>query len=476
MSRAKRTTKQIAQRIDLNYFKRRSPWRTWRLALSILLPCLGVVWLAAYGLARNNWPYSVGKLSPAHAVLTQRCETCHISRMSSFRATAADQACLSCHDGPTHQANQVFTPTCASCHVEHRGQMRLAATANESCTQCHSDLRTAHGQTSYMLHITEFSPEGHPEFAALRPGFRDPGTIKLNHAIHMKANLLGPNGTHVQLDCADCHRANPSDKNWRFGSSPVHPSSTVATAPEDETTVVVEQVAAITAAESGGPPSHSMARAYMQPVTYAKNCIGCHPLLFDKRFTESVPHDTPEVVHAFLLKKFQDYIAAHPAELREVKSTVAIPAKPLPISPRIYTPEQWVAARVAEAEELLWGKTCKQCHSLSFAPVPAPATALPQVAKSNITVRWFQHAVFDHQAHRMWTCTSCHTRATTSQETADVLVPPLRTCARCHHTGSEGAEARCFECHTYHDWTKVKEAKGTVRLSLLVSQMKIPGS
>ncbi|MGC1200058.1 MAG: hypothetical protein WA879_00785, partial [Candidatus Acidiferrales bacterium] len=57
-----------------------------------------------------------------------------------------------------------------------------------------------------------------------------------------------------------------------------------------------------------------------------------------------------------------------------------------------------------------------------------------------------------------------HTRARTSQETADVLLPGIATCRECHHSGPEGAEDRCFECHTYHDWHK--EKSGPAKLAL----------
>ena len=35
----------------------------------------------------------------------------------------------------------------------------------------------------------------------------DPGTIRVNHAIHMKPIRRGPNGPNVQLECGDCHQA-----------------------------------------------------------------------------------------------------------------------------------------------------------------------------------------------------------------------------------------------------------------------------
>ena len=276
--------------------------------------------------------------------------------------------------------------------------MRLAATADQSCTQCHANLRTNGKATSYVTHVTAFTSGGHPEFAPLRAGFRDPGTIKLNHAIHLKASLLGPNGTRVQMTCDDCHRANAADQSWRFGAAPASQSQSPSSMAANATAGAMMPVSA----PRMFPPSYSPARAYMQPISYARHCIGCHPLLFDKRFTDSVPHDTPEVIHAFLVKRYTEYIATHPAELRETKSTMALPARPVPISPRIYTPPEWVNTRVAEAENLLWRKTCKECHALSSLPRAQPAPmmlpgALPKVAKSNIPVRWFPDAEFDHR-------------------------------------------------------------------------------
>jgi len=80
-------------------------------------------------------------------------------------------------------------------------------------------------------------------------------------------------------------------------------------------------------------------------------------------------------------------------------------------------------------------------------------------------VRWLPHADFNHDRHQMLACTECHAGALTSHETADILVPGIATCEKCHHAGSDGAESRCFECHTYHDWTKKKDVKGKLTLT-----------
>jgi hypothetical protein len=483
VARAKRTTKTVAQRIDMHYFKRPSPFRRLRFILSLILPALAVLWLAGYGLARNNQLYSSGRMAPAHAVLTQKCSTCHETRHAGFfNAKSSDQLCLTCHDGPIHHANQASTPTCSSCHVEHRGLMRLAATADESCAQCHAKLQanTSTGTTVYARDIKSFA-DGHPEFAALRPGFVDPGTVKLNHATHLKVNLDGPHGK-VQLICEDCHRANTSSEAWRF---PLPPGTPAGETPQ---LVTVSAVSAL--GDKTGPPTRSETRAYMGPINYAKHCAGCHPLPFDTHFADSVPHETPEKVHAFVVKKLTEYIAAHPEALREPVSTVMLPTRPIPVSPRVYSPPQeWIQAKAAEDEQLLWGKTCKQCHAVNFAtpaasspatesapaqPTHAQTAAIPAVAKSNITPRWFQHAVFDHDQHRLVTCESCHTRARTSQETADVLLPSIKTCQDCHHSGADGAEARCFECHIYHDWKTEKEIKTKFALTDLLDPKASP--
>jgi hypothetical protein len=215
----------------------------------------------------------------------------------------------------------------------------------------------------------------------------------------------------------------------------------------------------------------------MAPVKFANACAACHLLTFDKRFDNGTPHDKPEVIHAFLVRTFREYIAAHPTEVRVQRDpSRELTGRPLPAAVRMFTPAQWVEERTAEAEDLLWRKTCKQCHALvPFAggskrkiemsvklrgdalEISSISAELPYVAPANITLRWMPHAKFDHGAHEGFTCVSCHAKALTSTESSDILLPGIETCKTCHAPGSEHAESRCFECHTYHDWSKRKE-------------------
>jgi hypothetical protein len=214
----------------------------------------------------------------------------------------------------------------------------------------------------------------------------------------------------------------------------------------------------------------------MAPVKFANACAGCHLLTFDKRFDTGVPHDVPQVVRAFLLKKFQEYIAEHPGELRERRDPDReLTGKTLQPEFQVLTPAQWVAEHTGDAEELLWRKTCVQCHSLSLKLMDAekmpsilpwertPANSkfelkgLPEIYLATASDRFMPHAKFDHDAHTGFSCVSCHQKALTSTESKDILLPGIVTCQTCHAPGPNHAESLCSECHTYHDWSKRKE-------------------
>ena len=206
-----RTTKKLAQRVDLNYFKRPTAFKRAKLWLSVVAPLLAIMWIAWHGLRHDSRVYSSGRMSGAHAVLERQCAVCHVQKAGQFSSKTEDGACLACHDGPIHQENQVAAavPSCATCHREHRGRIQLSAASDDSCAECHGNLKAASGQRRVSAHIRSLS-DGHPEFrnvSADHTASFPTVELKFSHATHMKSIRRGPNGPMTQMDCEDCHRS-----------------------------------------------------------------------------------------------------------------------------------------------------------------------------------------------------------------------------------------------------------------------------
>lgn len=433
-----RTTKKLAQRIDRNYFKNRFAIARWRQYLSVALTAAGLIWLGFEALANRQKPYSSGPIAASHALIGSNCNACHVVN-TSLGKTVTDQACSACHSGPAHHEEQTFQPACAECHLEHQGAARLAQTSDKACTRCHGDLKTKNGKLQVAAKIASFE-SGHPEFTLLRTRQPDPGTILFNHQVHLKKDLRGATG-NVQLKCDDCHRSGTAERPWPYGQSVDAKLADPGTLP--------------------APHSRRSNRSYVEPADYYRHCSTCHTLMFDKRIQEPVPHKEPPVVRAFVVDKLREYIAAHPSEIGLPEETDGrIPPRVPPVPAR--NAAEWVQRRVAQAEQLLWRKTCKECHDLAF----AAADSAPQVPKANLTTRWLKRANFDHPAHRMVVCSSCHAQAAASKLTSDVLLPGIKVCQTCHHAGEDAAKTTCSECHQYHDWSKEEYVEPQVTIAV----------
>ena len=440
MVRRIRSAKRLGTRHDLNYFKGWSSARKWRLALSVGFPVLMIAWFLT-GMGRgDSSAFTPGPMSHSHAFIGKKCESCHAVKIKGlqvvrFRKKVTDEACLECHQAPAHKTTQAFTPGCSSCHTEHTGSQSLRQVADGNCAQCHAS------GVPHFQPVASF-PSRHPEFRPLEDDARDPGTIALNHAVHLKP-IRGPNGV-VQLQCNDCHRtAADAAEPWRFAST-----SALTSAPKD------------------------LPLGLMLPVTYERTCSACHQLQFDSRISAQVPHKDPGVVRDFVRAAYREYIAANPKQLRSTANNMRlIPAGETEAVPR--STEEFVATQSRNAEQLLWRKTCKECHQTDFSQA-GTHDGLPRVVPSKITVKWLTHASFKHTPHASLSCISCHVKAPTSIETAEVLIPSIRTCAACHKDSlqREGrADNGCYECHQYHDWNQRKPFVGTKAIAELIRSM-----
>ena len=475
MSIRQRTTKLLARRHDLNYFKRMSPLRLWQWYLAGGALAVAILWFSGSQFAHGDAAFSSGPISSSHAVFGQQCELCHVPVLKATRFTPAfgrrnhvpDSACLSCHNVGGHfAAESTANPTCGSCHTEHIGSTHLSATADHTCTACHANLETRAGHTLRVAANIHNFAQDHPDFRALRTATLDEKNaafaLKFNHADHMKAGLTGPDG-NVNLACQSCHQ---------------------------------------TTLDANGRQSYSLA-----PVSYEKSCIQCHGLDFDRHVTQQAPHDYPKVVEAFVTRQINTFAQAHPdvvsAEIHNWP-----PQPPLPGQIKLPPPhsrQEWVANRIATSEILLWRGKCALCHrdlnSPSSAPeiqptlqpasfqrtafqlqgqlqpnpdaiptvpmhLPAPLTAslvpiaLPEIEHTQQAEHIYTAAVFSHPAHQAVGCTECHAAALTSVSGRDLLMPGKEVCQRCHNGESSPqgpplkvghAESGCFLCHVYHD-------------------------
>jgi hypothetical protein len=412
-----RDPKELADWFELDYFRRPREMRRWKLpaAAAVLTAC--AVALAATALHRDA-PRLVqsGPVSRAHAMFNDNCRACHTEAFSEARnlwpgqaSSISDAACRSCHDGPAHNKQAKDEAACAACHREHRGRELLAIVDDGHCTRCHaSDLQRKDGQPSDIGRVDSFVRGHHPEFALLRQGSADPGTIRFNHEVHLQSSLRGVDGRPTQLDCSACHQPDASRRSFL-------------------------------------------------PIDYRSHCASCHPLSLQadnawpkavaERFrSEPAPHVAPSAVRAQLQERLLRLIREQPKLLTEAPPQ----PRPLPgwLRPVDQTPDEarWTQSHLAAIEFTLFSGAggCRYCHEMK-----PGSGGLPEVAPSMIRRVWFEHARFDHDSHRLLACTECHA-ARTSQVSSDVLMPKIASCQQCHNP-HVGTRSSCGTCHNYHD-------------------------
>jgi hypothetical protein len=308
-------------------------------------------------------------------------------------------------------------------------------------------------------HVSSFDGK-HPQFAPIRTGYIDPGTINLNHYIHLQPTTRGPRGP-VQMVCNDCHRALNVKEPWPYSVAEIQPASQRPM-----------EVSATDAQQRKRRSIEIGAGGLMAPIRYVNQCAACHSLVFDNLIPEPAPHDQPTVVHAFIVREYTEYVQAHPDVIRTPVEDVTVDnsfeSRRETLRPTrqstlqiASSAQDWVKQRTRQAEMLLWTRNCERCH----ASTEHEGAGLPQSVKAVIPNRWFPRSEFDHQSHRMLACLSCHRDITESRKTSDINLPGIRLCRQCHQSGGASrlaAEGRCFECHAYHDWRKEKRITGVM--------------
>ncbi len=240
----------------------------------------------------------------------------------------------------------------------------------------------------------------------------------------------------------------------------------------------------------------------MQPITYENQCRACHPVHVESPANGSDPalaltirHGLqPAELHADISQSIAARALAGASELLDKPAQVPMPGRETEDQMRTKKVRDEVANRVARIEHILFtgAQTCYECHHYAQEPKPQFACREPSdppppvvitpgeppkldtgqgepvalhVVAPRVPQIWYEHARFDHTAHRAMSCLACHAGAypeaqggTASCTSRDVLLPGLENCQTCHapasHSGGKrrgGVAFACTECHRYHN-------------------------
>lgn len=486
------TGKQRAVRIPLDYYKRPTCLERWKEWLGVVALVVSGGWLAS-GLLRSDGGdlrYSRGPVANVHQAWDANCAACHDSfvpiqsdHWASHWASewmgkhGEEQKCQSCHAGPKHHASEKWAPSCAACHREHRGRdASLVSLDDRDCTQCHADLSAAVkpgvklNAAEGMQRIRGFSKaQGHGDFQRLKDTAAQQ-RLEFNHKLHMSPGFITPEKGdphftleklkesdrqryatnkqgQVQLDCASCHQLdNSGSKVSDLGKHTVRPEG-----------------------------------AYMLPIRYDAHCQACHPLTIERKNEKdplsgdiAVPHGLqPQDVRRLLEGIYTDKVLRN--DLKDFEKLVGKGNRPMP-GKKLEEPVRDYQKKIEAAERLLYaGKNaCGECHHYEPKDAltePNRNEALPRmfrIAPPKVPQVWFEHARFNHAAHRGVDCRSCHQNAdgvaggganpAASTRSSDILIPGMDNCVQCHAplttSGGRqfgGVRHDCTECHRYHN-------------------------
>jgi hypothetical protein len=459
MPTPRKSQKEIAQQYAGNrrYFKILHPLRRTRILLALLCLLASVVGAVIYfqsvkSSRRIEWLGSSGGISSAHSQFARDCKQCHDPALQPDLQNPAvlhaslDAKCEVCHVQHTfHQPDVATDRSCIDCHHEHLGTGPMQSVADNSCLSCHgnAELMAASAQKGTHLPASDFLVKprdnflvafqpsrpaagytqvfqsfesGHPDFQIQREHLSDPNTLKFNHKVHLTGAVPEVDGH--KLDCAYCHK--PDGRG-----------------------------------------------AYMQSITFAKNCQACHGLQIDPTLPDfQIPHPTiggqAHSVRDFLLtlptqyasyatekKGMTDpaqvaaFVNEHMTGIRERVREGADLEKDVFFSDA-HSIHRGAATPLSPEDRALF-PGCAYCHEVKASPAQEPVITKPVTPD-----RWYVHARFDHAAHSTLNCNACHGQVLQSAKTSDISLPDKASCVTCH-SAKGGVVSTCTTCHDYHN-------------------------
>jgi predicted CXXCH cytochrome family protein len=473
----------IAERCDIDVPQRpESPLRRWRRLVTWLMAPLALLFLGSFEVRRDHKVYRAGPLSTLHenaktqagTLLKNDCRACHsqlgqpalrVLTGNDAVRSVQDKDCRACHEKrQTHDHNALMITgnvrDCVMCHREHRGKSQLSQVAVALCAECHTDLKTTTGVNNFARHTPSW--EEHAEFAVFRPispghpNLEQPGPDHLVHQLAEYINGQWRDRAHLRFN----HRLHLPPEGILTPWDYKHEKEEGSAAAKVGSYRKLLTCGSCHVTDEGG--------VYMKPIDFERHCQDCHPLSFSQQLDGPLPHGSPlQFVLEYAGGRLRDDQRKFPAGVSDEESDVPrLPNKPPAAAA--------AAARAAAEMNVLHSvkQGCGRCHV-----TPEPAGEADEFKLPKLPNRWMPHSRFRHDKHHEYACIICHNpdhlnssgelvmatnaasvkeRTLNSADTADILMPPIEVCHKCHGTKTVArrwpVEARsdCIECHYYH--------------------------
>ena len=395
----------------------------------------------------GDMAWSSGSLSSAHKGLSDNCQACH----TKAYVAVTDKACVTCHKdahdhaeparlalakgepgiggkilgGIAHGFNRP-EGRCVACHTEHEGAGPMQPTAQQFCTDCHTDMKTRLTDTK-IANAGDFGKD-HPQFNVQVMANLD-GTPRLERvSLDRKpvddSGLKFPHETHLSRTGGVARMAQTMRGQFGFGDT---------LACKDCHTVTADGVR-------------------FQPVDMEQDCAMCHSLAFERigGTMRTLRHGDPKQVVADLRAYYR---SGGPSPVVNLSGqSRRRPGDFAPGAPYYANfgrgSANYGSADAAIRSVFSKGGACYDCHVIA---APPPGSDNWRVQPVHQSLRYMTNGWFDHEAHKTEKCESCHV-AGKSKAATDLLLPGIATCRECHGGESSRADvpSACAMCHSYH--------------------------
>ena len=340
---------------------------------------------------------------------------------------------------------------CASCHREHldadgkavpKGARnssipdKPALTVVQDCAQCHSAMRrrlpdtgladvsswTRHPDFRAVVAVSLSGPAPQLQRIPLSQGPTEKTGLIFSHRQHLDAGggvarmameLGQGRGYGAALDCANCHRPEPSGRGFLKLDMP-------------------------------------------------RDCGACHSLAFARTAAglKLLPHGHPDQVVAALRAFYAGVVMSSPspAAIAWSRRLPGQAAEARRETRRAATAPSAVSIASVVRAVFSAGGACHDCHTVL--PPTDPAGLAWRIAPVRVGSAYLPRGGFDHSVkeHRIGSdgrqlCADCH-KVATSDRSEDLSLPRIARCAACHGAAPgktrTPAASDCAECHSYH--------------------------